>query len=218
MRSAALLVVALACSCTIHRHVTLLLGPDDDTLTAGFSCLGSDGLPLFAAGYDAPTQTLSFNLVVDLVDVSQHVPSCLAEDIAAACADGECQLSVADAPTRFCQPVSVKISSISSAPMELIAALQEQFPEVISKAPNRPVIVRAVATLQPCDAGIETSQAGAWLPLDPSMALGCAYSCPLNLNDADGEVSLGLNVPVMPSDPACPIAVRDCASFPIIPM
>ena len=82
MRTAALLVVALACSCTIHRHVTLLLGPDDNTLTTGFTCLGSSGLPLLAAGYTPSDQTLRFNLVVDGLRVAiKEVPRGDADDL-----------------------------------------------------------------------------------------------------------------------------------------
>jgi hypothetical protein len=204
-------------ACTIDRHVTLLLGPDDTTLTTGFTCddPNGDGLPLLAEAYSGSNQMLTFNLVVDVIDVGEHVPSCLGEDIEAACGDGACQLSVADAPTRFCQTVNVgPITELAGAPAQVIAALQQQFPTVIAKAPDRPVIVRAVATMQPCGP-LGSAADGAWPALDSTMALGCAYSCPLNLDDADGIVSLGLSVAVAGSDAMmCTAAVRACARFP----
>ena len=96
-------------ACTIDRHVTLLLGPDDTTLTTGFTCddPNGSGLPLLAEAWSGSNDMLTFQLVVDVIDVGEHVPSCLGEDIEAACADGACELSVADAvlrPRRSCYP------------------------------------------------------------------------------------------------------------------
>jgi hypothetical protein len=204
-------------ACTIDRHVTLLLGPDDTTLTTGFTCddPNGSGLPLLAEAWSGSNDMLTFQLVVDVIDVGEHVPSCLGEDIEAACADGACQLSVADAPMRFCQTVTVgPITQLAGAPQQVIDKLQQEFPTVIAQAPNRPVIVRAVATSEGC-AELGSATGGVWPALDSTMALGCAYSCPLNLNDADGIVSLGLNVAVAGSDAMmCTAAVRACARFP----
>lgn len=219
-REVLLAALAALASCEVDHHVRLLLGPNEDTISSGFTCHDPDAPAnlLVERAYDPATGTFAGTLVVDVVDLGGVFPSCLAEDIEASCGSASCQLLVADAPTRFCDDtLRVPISDLADAPRELEAYLDAHYPTVIADAPHRPVILRVVITQQAC-ADIQVQTAGAWAPLDPASVLGCAYSCPLSLDDANGTISVGLDTTLAGSSAtACQEAVDVCAEFPAKP-
>jgi hypothetical protein len=207
-------LLLLLAGCQVDRHVTLELGPDENSVTHGFTCMDPQ-MPQQLVFQRALTgKTLDFYLVVDVIDVGSNVPSCLAEDVVATCADGHCQVSVADAPTRFCGEVKVDVTDAADAPRAVTTYLANNFPTVIQDAPHHPVIVRAVATTEPCTS-VTVASAGTWSTLTSALVLGCAYSCPLDLDDANGTVSLGINIDLTNATPAeCLQVVDECATFP----
>src|SRR5260370_796065 len=79
-------------------------------------------------------------------------------------------------------------------------------------APNAqaPVIVRAVATQESCTE-IELTNGALWVSVDKTKALGCAYSCPVQLDAVDGPISLGLDVL---DKTQCVPTMQACAAFP----
>ena len=210
--------LALGClllaACTVEHHVTLQLGPTSTSITTGFQCEDAAGTSLFAKAIS--NGTLSFRLVVDLIDVGDHVPDCLAEEVGAACSDGSCHVSRADAPTRFCGDVEVPVAGTDDLPTAIGAYLAGHFADAIDGVPDHPVIVRAFATTAPCSA-IQVADGSDWAaPADVAdTVLGCAFSCPIDLDDAPGIVELGANVNLTNSTPAqCQAFIDDCAEFP----
>lgn len=212
MKRAGLLVLVIIVACAIQRHVTLLLGPSATQPSSGFQCKdpSNPGVSLF--GRAASKGKLTFNLVVDLVDVGQHVPSCLGEDILSSCADGTCRATVAAAPARYCVPISVDATVDPMAvAREVLAAVKGT--AITADAPHHPVIVRAVATTDDCATHIQVANSGVWAPLDQSLVLGCAYSCPVDLDTVDGDLSLGIGIDITALSPGqCVAAIDACAA------
>jgi hypothetical protein len=86
---------------------------------------------------------------------------------------------------------------------DLGAALRA-LPPLFRDAPDGPVVVRAVASTEPC------AQLEARGRFDVDGLMGCAYSCPVVLDDLDGSLRLGFAT----SEPFCAGAVRGCAAYP----
>lgn len=217
----------IAC-CAIQHHVRLLLGPNEDTASAGFLCKDplDESQYLFARAY--AQGHLTFQLVVDLVDLGGDFPSCLAEDIRAQCHDetGPCTLAKSVAPQRFCTTVDAAFDTAQNPAKTLMAYLHDTYPSLIADTTDRPVIVRAVATTQPCSELMQTSAVNpnAWVVLDsdsPSsptaqhVVLGCAYSCPVLLDQVGDQISLGLDLGLGSIDTQqCISTIDACARFP----
>ncbi len=197
-RLALSLLISLA-ACDDHRTVTLLLGPDDSTLTAGFGCKDDAGNLLLAQARTG--STYSFQLVVETVDLGLDQPGCRGEELLAACNKRPCKRV-----GRFCTTVSL---SAGSSPQAILASLHDQLghPTVLDDAPADPVVVRAVATTQPCAELVPP--AGDYPRLDPELAIGCAYSCPVVLGDLHGTLSMALDT----LDDHCSAEVRACAKL-----
>jgi hypothetical protein len=208
-RAIFLLTIILACA--IDRHVTLLLGPTATQPSSGFRCPDPNDPTSSLFGRSAAMGKLRFNLVVDLIDVGQHVPSCVGEDILASCADGTCKPTTAAAPKRYCMPIAVDAGTPAAVAQSVLQALQGS--AITSEAPHHPVIVRAVATMDDCAQHIQVANNGVWAPLDASQVLGCAYSCPVDLDTIDGDVSLGIGIDLtMLSPTQCVTAIDACAA------
>jgi hypothetical protein len=207
------LLPLLAC-CTVEHHVTLQLGPTSTSITSGFNCTNGSGTSLFA---NAITDgQLSFRLVVDLIDVGDHTPDCLAEDVEASCTDGSCHVSRADAPTRFCGEVNIAVAGNDNLPAAVGAYLAAHFADAIDGVPDHPVIVRAFATTAQCSE-VQVADGPDWATVTdaPDTVLGCAFSCPINLDEVNGIVELGANLDLHGDTPAqCQAFIDACATFP----
>ncbi|HSP78057.1 MAG TPA: hypothetical protein VLQ93_05985, partial [Myxococcaceae bacterium] len=77
---------------------------------------------------------------------------------------------------------------------------------VASEAPEEFIIVRVTATLEPCEA-LEASD-DTVPALREEELVGCAYSCPAELNAIEGDVYLGFDT----LTEQCAQGVRVCAS------
>lgn len=213
MKRVVIIVLGVIVACAIQRHVTLLLGPTATQPSSGFACKDPNAPtnPLF--GRANQNRHLVFNLVVDLIDVGQHVPSCLGEDILTTCANGACQATTAAAPKRYCAPLDVPAAADAmTIAQEVLAAVKTEGALITTDAPHHPVIVRAVATTDDCS-NIQVANSGAWVPLDTTKVLGCAYSCPVDLDTIDGDVSLGIGIDLTKLTPTqCVQAIDACAT------
>lgn len=229
-------LVLAAGSCDQDHHVTILLGPDEATLSRGFTCFQSEA-PLIPgvtdlllwrgfireAGTDAfPKGRIEFNMVIDFLALGDGSPSCRGEDILNWCKTrGGC--GAIFLPQRYCVPIAIHnvdtAQWVTQAGQEAFrdSALREVYDEmgaagdVIADAPDDMVIVRAVATTQSC-ASLTTPITGDhYAAFDNSETsttlLGCAYSCPVLLDAVKSAVELSLDG----SDFRCEPEVRACA-------
>lgn len=201
LRPSALAVSALlVVACERDHRVRLLLGPDEDTLTRGFLCEDDRGVPLAARGITGTR--LRFSLVVDLIELG-GVPGCRGEELLAWCEAHTCA-PIEPAGGRYCVglDLAVDLSDLEALVGDLYAQLAAG-PPIIADAPSEPVVVRAVATTQACDAVVA---AGAFAP---DALIGCAYSCPVQLDLVD-DVQLSLDT----LSPRCEREVMTCARWP----
>lgn len=204
MKPFASLVLASSCAlaaCEEHHNVQLLLGPNDHTLTVGFTCRDDDGVLLVEQTRRG--SAYSFQVVFDTFDLGKTLPGCRGEELFASCSDRACKRI-----SRQCRTVT--LNGIGSfAQPAILSALHDQLGDLklLSDAPDHPIVVRAAATQQPCD---ELLPADGSLPaLDPELAVGCAYSCPVVLDDLRGTLGLALDT----LDDRCAPQVRACARF-----
>lgn len=207
------LVLAIA-ACEREHQVHVLLGPDPVTPSQGFLCK-QDADPsklLLTAPAVFDGTTARFNMVVDIISLGGRLPGCRGEELVTACKNGACKL-VAEDPSarRYCVPVQLAVSLVQDRAATM-AKLTEQLRAraIVSNAPNGPVLLRAVATSQPC-AELETPSNGSYAALDSARAVGCAYSCPAVLDDITGPISLSLDT----LTDHCEQVVRVCTGFPL---
>ncbi|MDQ3335596.1 MAG: hypothetical protein M4D80_10555 [Myxococcota bacterium] len=206
MKTIALVIALAACSKT--NDVTLLLGPDEDRLSRGFVCR-ADASPnpfLMAAALVPGTGKLRFALVVDVLelDAGGVFPGCRGEELRDLCRTRNCKKTSrrtcvdnveVDFPAGFNpdDPADVKA---------LVTEFRKSIGErtLISDVTSAPVIIRVVA-MKECPASDD---------LDVNLALGCAYSCPVQLDQISGSVSISIDT----IDNRCESTVRACAGFP----
>ena len=211
-RISGLALAAALAACSKSNEVELLLGPTDTTFSEGFLCRSrATNLPLLARAVE--DNQLVFQLVIDVVDLQGKFPSCRGEELLAACRASPCPIAVSASPTRrYCERIAVPISMDGA---ELRRTIGEQLAsrgKILADAPARPVMIRAVTTQQPCDevALVKPEDPTQYVDLDPDRALGCAYSCPVQLDEISGSLSVSLDV----LTPFCEDTVRACAAFP----
>jgi hypothetical protein len=198
-------VIAATAACQRQHDVKILLGPDAVTPSAGFLCR-QDADPdklLLQRGDVLQGGSFTASMVVDIVSLGGKLPGCRGEEIITACQGHSCTLTTTPAD-RYCIRVTfdAALASDRAALMAQITAQLEARP-ITTDAPNGPVLLRAVATSQTCDDL-------AVHPLDPALAVGCAYSCPAVLDDIAGPISLSLDV----LTDQCESTVHACAAFP----
>jgi hypothetical protein len=206
---AAALALAAAAACEREHRVQVKLGADDGMLGLGFRCVDDQGALLF--GRAVTGGRLEFSVIVDLIGVGDTVPGCRGEEIIRACPrEQECPTLVVSADgRRACVPLSIPPPFDDPAVVvpKVLDALRGLV--ITDDAPDRPVIVRAVATTERCEDRLVAPQGDTYPVLDPDRAIGCAYSCPLQLDTVDA-VSLYLDA----LDEHCEAQVRACAAFP----
>jgi hypothetical protein len=205
------LVICLALVACQRHDVGVLLGPDKETLTIGFRCFRG-AYPstelMFQRAIDA--NAFRFALIVDVVTVEHGFPGCRGEELMTACAEpGNCVLQTQ--PERYCVDLDIPANEVpTNDPGAMLRrlgqALREEQPIIATDTPDRPVLVRAVATTDSCAVALSK-------PFVTANLLGCAYSCPTLLDEVDGNISLSLDV----LSQYCETAVGICAAFPDAP-
>ena len=196
-------------ACTERHQVELALGPADPGLSVGFRCL-QDGTDMLMIARSLKAGNLVFSLVVDVIDLHGKVPGCRGEELLTSCEGGGCSIPVAYNPVRFCRELVIPFINVDTVRAALLEALQGA--EIVHDAPDAAVLLRAVTTRQPCSE-ITGANAGEYVDLDVDLALGCAYSCPLQLDQTDGTVSLSLDT----LSDRCESQVRLCAGLTAMP-
>ncbi|MBK7533862.1 MAG: hypothetical protein IPI49_00535 [Myxococcales bacterium] len=214
------LVVALS-ACQTEHTVKLQLGGDAGSISQGFLCRTETALPdlaagdlLFERGHQLATGEVSFSLVVDVVSLGKVLPGCLPEEILSVCRAGDrCPISA-----RACTPMTVagprgkrlvamseveRLAFVSSFAAELRA-----LPPLFRDAPDGPVVVRAVVSTQPCEQLTDAPRS----PFATDGLMGCAYSCPVVLDELDAALRLGFAT----SEDTCAPEVKACAEYPAV--
>ncbi len=204
----ALCILTLA-ACQQAHTVELQLGPTGDTLTAGFACLqDADPTRLLANRAVQPNGGLRFSIIVDVITLGGELPGCRGEELFAACGEGACTIVPRDDGTRYCREIEVDAAAVAAAIdddlVPLLSSIRTQLrvEPVTLDAPDEPVLLRAVATTEPCGALGED--------FDLGRLVGCAYSCPAQLDEVDGPISLSLDTLTR----QCEREVKACAVFP----
>ena len=205
MKIIAFLLALAACSKT--NDVTLLLGPDEDRISRGFVCrrTGAPNAPFLMQDVFANGK-LRFAFVVDVLELDAEgvFPGCRGEELFAYCQTHDCARSL----KRTCIPdveVDFPASFDANDPVQLQALVTKLRASLAGKtlvkdAPSAPVIIRVVA-MADCPAATK---------LDPTAALGCAYSCPVQLDNISGSVAISLDT----FSDNCEPEVQACAAFP----
>lgn len=207
-----LLACVLLVGCERRRDIQVLFGPSVTDLSIGFQCKDANGDPLLKRAFLGNGKA-RFQLVVDLIGVGTRLPGCRGEEIIAACAaTGQCRLQPPSVG-RYCETVELDTSGLDTE-AGILAQLRDQFHDteagrIIEDAPDVPLIVRAVITLESC-ASIERIEQESYQPLAAPDALGCAYSCPFVPDTVAGSIVLGLDA----IEASCESNMRLCARFP----
>jgi hypothetical protein len=193
----ALIMYLLAAACSETTTVHLTFGQDTSAATTAagtpvaFRCRDADGhfLPSRAVVGTGTGRQLAVAFVVDFFALG-GVPSCRPGDIARWC-QGEshdCHVIADDANApRLCFDTSAPLSptgEASRAMADVLAGLEGRI--VTSDAPHEPVIIRVVASAQSC------AQLTPGADYAADQLVGCALSCPVQLDSVSGDVLLDL--------------------------
>jgi hypothetical protein len=180
---AALFLVLLA-GCVPTRSVSLTFGEDGEGLD-GFMCKDDAGSYLLNR---LPADGAA-SLVFDFIAL-QGVPGCRTGQLLQWCKDHDCSPIES---ARGC--VSLTLQTPADDREALRTQLREAMKKVrgheaIPDAPDEWVLVRVVGTTETCE---EIEQRSAKEPMVTSQLLGCAYSCPVRLDDVQQAVYLGFD-------------------------
>jgi hypothetical protein len=203
------------------HEITVGLGGAQVTVPSGFTCgsvVVQAMVPLVQSEFLAerleepgPYQA---NLVVDFIGLG-GAPGCRPFEIEAWCGDRPCTsvfrrcvpLSLDPPPARLLRDRGPLLARNVGTAVKAAEAFT-----ITEDAPDDVVLVRAVATTQSCD-GLADDPAAR---LDPSAVLGCAYSCPVQLDDVTEPIVLAQPAAVIEQlgtgTPLCVPATASCAN------
>jgi hypothetical protein len=189
------LILFLAACSGDTRTIDLAFGAGT---RSGLRCQDESGAFLIARAID-PGRILRFSVLVDFIDIG-GVPMCRPGDIIDFCQTRDC----APLPDRACFDVEPRTIPLGANALEVVAEMLRTLDGqlVTGDAPQTPVIIRAVATAQSC------AEVPGITALDPGELIGCAWSCPVQLDSIEGDVVLDL--PAL-SD-RCSTSVTLCAT------
>jgi hypothetical protein len=200
-----LLALMLLTGCDEVRQVRLTFGDEGEGLD-GFLCREDDGAYLLSGAVPAGGGQVPSSLVIDFVRLG-GLPGCRSGQIIRWCADHPCTV-IPD--HRVCIPAPLPdITGLTRADAreEIREALRSlSGAAVSSEAPDEFIIVRATATLESCEA---LQASGGTVPtMNEEELVGCAYSCPVELNAIEGDVYLGFDT----LTEQCAQGIHVCAS------
>ena len=252
MRLAIMTLLLAAAGCEQGKTVELLIGPDEATLSHGFSCLADQstnllGIPdLLPARAYTPYQPVAeplkgsadFSLVIDFMTLGGFPPGCRGEELQSWCETHTCKplpgfrscrhirLDNLDFTATRGDANLIRIMDVIRAELnhhvgEIYDQLRAEGGAFTADAPDEPVIVRSVMTIQPCSELAYDAAAGKFPdfnlsdgptscePAAPAPELvGCAYSCPTLLDDAGETVTRTVDSTSLKCEPE----VRVCAT------
>jgi len=193
-------------TCVEVRRVTITFGDRGEGLD-GFMCRDSTGTPILTRLEDTTGQMQPAALVVDYIRLG-GLPGCRSGQVMSWCSDHSCA-PIAEA--RACVPVQFSPVDGLSRP-QLRAAVQDSLRSLggtalTSDAPDEFVLVRMVGTAQTC-AEVERRPDGTLPLFDEAKLVGCVYSCPVLLDELDGDLFLGFET----LTDLCEQGVRVCAA------
>lgn len=197
------LVVA---SCTESRRVGVTFGAEGEGLD-GFMCRDKAGSELLDRLVDPSGAVRPANLVVDLIRLG-GVPGCRSGQLVKWCAVHECS---AIASSRSCVTVNLPADVSTLERPDLRARILDSLRAVsghsiVEDAPGEFLLLRIIGTAQSCD---EMMTSADEIPLfDPEQLVGCAYSCPVLIDEVEQDVYLGFETLTA----QCEQGVRLCAA------
>src|SRR5262249_10790583 len=129
---------------------------------------------------------IKLTFVVDFIGLDGF-PTCRLTDIVDFCDAHSCSPIVTPAPTRICKELTGTLAT-GEMPADGVNDVLRQLAGTVvtDDAPSDAVILRVVATTQPCS---ELGDAGGFNADD---LVGCVFSCPLQLDLASGDILLDL--------------------------
>lgn len=211
-RHALLFATLAVAGCTNQKEVKLTFGETGEGLD-GFICKDSEGdagVYLLDRLAIADGGVLKACLVTDFVVLGGTPDGCRPSQLIKWCKDHPC----APAPTtRLVTDIELPshVTGLSRAEvrglvLKKMKALQGQR-LVSDDAPNEPVILRVMATAQPCYQ-VEEPASGVLPEFDPKRLIGCSYSCPTEFDKVGQDVFLSFDT----LENACDHGVRTCTS------
>ncbi|MDP3505558.1 MAG: hypothetical protein Q8S33_34775 [Myxococcales bacterium] len=206
MRRAALLFLAIS-SCSVQREVTLTFGPEGEGLD-GFMCRAPGAPFLIERARQADGGVRQGALVFDFVRLG-GVPGCRTGQLVKWCESRECKPL---RRTRACVPLALPALPPVMSREDIRAPLLDAMKQlsrsgVLNDVPDEFVIVRAVGTLQSCEALTPAADAPELPAFDKNELIGCAYSCPVLLDRIEQDVYLGFET----LTGLCEQGVRTCS-------
>ena len=213
-RSLVWLMAAVCAACVQTRNVGVNFGDTGEGLD-GFLCLDRAGNHLLDRLGTSDGGVLRASIVTDFVGLG-GVPGCRTGQLVKWCAAHTC---APIATTRVCSSIELPTTAESDVTKladggvvrpTLRAAVREKLKalsgkSISSDAPDQFVILRVLATAQPCEEVM--AKGGQLPPLDKSRLVGCAYSCPTLFDQDDQDVYLGFET----LTDSCEQGVRLCA-------
>lgn len=198
----ALALLLAGCSEEV-RQVRMSFGEEGEGLD-GFLCREDEGNAFLLERASSPGAA---SLVVDFIEL-EGAPGCRSGQLIQWCATHDCRVL---AEHRTCTPFPVPDvggTGRDEARTRVLEATRSLSGALVSAdAPDRFIIVRATATLQPCDS-VLPSEATPLPELLEDALVGCAYSCPVLLDELEQDVFLGFDT----LTERCAQGVRVCAS------
>ena len=186
----------LACACEERRRtVDITFGEDLEGLS-GFECLQENAPgnpPLIQRAVSGET-ILPVNLVVDLISMGDGIPGCRPAQIRSWCATHDCRPSKG---RRVIQPLD--LSGIAPSQPDALQQVLQRLDaldgvRIFDDVPGgKAILLRVVGTLESESALEQTDSAGRYVVFDTAGLLGAAYSCPVVLSAASGELFLGFD-------------------------
>ncbi len=196
--ASALAGALIVLACVDVRTLELTFGDQGEGLD-GFLCRDTAG-DFLLERVIVPTGGFNrLNLVVDFVSLDQGVPGCRGAQIIAWCASHDCT----PLPRRVCVPydappsLSIRTDTIQNLRFDLNQSIfgsggALDGVSLTGDAPQGTTLIRTVATLEPCDSLLTYDSGAKTYPsFDVAQLVGCAYSSPVSIGSARGEVFLG---------------------------
>ena len=210
MKRALLGVAVVWLGCAQQKEVKLTFGDTGEGLD-GFLCRdeGPDGGAMLLERLAAQDGgVIPASLVTDFVALSGVPDGCRTGQLIKWCATHQCAPSPT---TRVCTQISLptRVSGLTRPQLRALIqtklkALKDQI--VSPNAPDDTVMLRVLATAQPCSEVM--ADANGTLPAyDKPSLVGCAYSCPTRFDEVEQDVYLGFET----LTDRCEQGVRTCS-------